>query len=578
MTTDVRVGRAVAVAAAVLGTACIVGTYSRLSYTWDEPPHVAAGLEVFQDGRYTFQTENPLLSRLTIALWPWLAGATLHDPGAPITQGPVAAADRVFHRSSDHVRNTTQARVGNLPWFWACLFLTWMLAGGRNAPLEAALATSAVATAPLIVGHAGFATTDVPFVTAFLAALVGLRRLLFRPDVAGALWFGVAMGAAVATKFSTLVFLPPVAAALIVATRKEEQGPWLRALMHARLWRLLAIVVLSAAVTIWAAYGFRVGRMVDLPRSLIPFGTFPDSGWIARVGQWRIPAHEFFHGLVYLRTHTIAGHRAMLLGDFSQRGFWLYYPVVLSTKTPLPFLVFALVGFFGLWRRRAEVRVAWAFGLATGAVALLGVAMTSPINIGSRHVIVLLPIVALAASAGWRHWMSASPRSSMRWFPFGLIAAQAALLVASFPHQSAYFNVLGRREPGYISSDSDFDWGQDVLMLASYLKAHPVDALQVQINGSHDLCRFDLPPIEPLTTSPRPGWIAVSERSYRVNRGGRALPCGPTNVSLNAPPGWLDWLHARTPDAIVGKTIRLYHVTAAELPTPASTSRGPGEK
>ena len=40
-------------------TAAILATYSRLSHTWDEGTHVVAGLEFLQDGRYTFQTENP---------------------------------------------------------------------------------------------------------------------------------------------------------------------------------------------------------------------------------------------------------------------------------------------------------------------------------------------------------------------------------------------------------------------------------------------------------------------------------------------------------------------------------------
>ncbi|MGE0812642.1 MAG: hypothetical protein AB7O28_19220 [Vicinamibacterales bacterium] len=45
---------------------------------------------------------------------------------------------------------------------------------------------------------------------------------------------------------------------------------------------------------------------------------------------------------------------------------------------------------------------------------------------------------------------------------------------------------------------------------------------------------------------------------------------------LNAPPGWLDWLKARRPDAIVGKTIRLYHVAADALPSrPSETGDGP---
>ena len=116
-------------AAAVVGTACIVATYPRLSHTWDEATHVAAGLEVFQKHRYTYQTENPPLSRLTIAVGPWLAGAQM-----PQGYNAFDAADTIFHSAPDYVERVTVARIGTLPWYWACIALTWMLAGGGGFP------------------------------------------------------------------------------------------------------------------------------------------------------------------------------------------------------------------------------------------------------------------------------------------------------------------------------------------------------------------------------------------------------------------------------------------------------------
>jgi hypothetical protein len=61
------------------------------------------------------------------------------------------------------------------------------------------------------------------------------------------------------------------------------------------------------------------------------------------------------------------------------------------------------------------------------------------------------------------------------------------------------------------------------------------------------------------------GWIAVSERIYRLNRGGiRRDPCGPPGGMI-ADPGWLDWLKPYQPVAIVGKTVRLYHIEPGDL-------------
>ena len=361
---------------------------------------------------------------------------------------------------------------------------------------------------------------------AFLAVLVVWRRFLEWPAWTRATWLGVAMGAALATKFSTLVFLPPVAVALAASQFWNSRREWLPTIVRPASLRLLAIVTVITLATLWGSYGFRVGRMADLPPAFSSYGTYPTSGWPAVVGQWRIPGHEFVHGLLFLDAHTAAGHRSHLLGEFSQRGFLFYYPLVLAVKTPLPFIAFTIVGCCALSLRRLTPSAEWVRGLAIGAVGLLAVAMTSPINIGVRHVIVLYPLLAVAAACGWVRWSESSryPRTIVA-VGAGLIAAQAVLLVNAVPYQSAYYNALAGREPSNISSDSDFDWGQDGLALEAYFKAHPVPELQLQLQGTVNPCKLQLPPFTALSVSPVAGWIAVSERIYRLNRVGRADPC-----------------------------------------------------
>ena len=56
----------------------------------------------------------------------------------------------------------------------------------------------------------------------FLLALLAWRRLLYRPTVLNGIWFGCVLGIAIATKFSTLPFFPPVA--LAVATMLWRNG------------------------------------------------------------------------------------------------------------------------------------------------------------------------------------------------------------------------------------------------------------------------------------------------------------------------------------------------------------------
>jgi hypothetical protein len=545
-------------------TAAIVSTYSRLSQTWDEGIHVSAGLEYLQDGRYTIQTENPPLARVVLAWWPFVHGARVQPPSSPTFLESLL--DGPFYRTPDYRGNLTEGRVGNLLFFWACVALTWILAGGRSDPWVALFAAAAVATLPALVGHSGVATTDVAFVASALLSLVALRRLLTRPSIASAALAGAAVGIAVATKFSTLVFLPPAVVAIVAVHEWDRRRAWLRSLVRVSFWRLLATASLATVLVIWAAYGFRVGRLSDLPQAFVPFGTMPTTGWPALVKDWRLPAHELIHGLLYLEAHTVVGQGVRLLGQINRRGLWQFYPVMLATKTPMPFLIFAIAGIAGLIRYRGSPRWPWAAGLALGALSILLVAMTSPINLGVRHVLVIYPLVAIAAAFGIvRLAEHTSRRVVVLAAGAACLVVQLGLLAWSAPYQIMYFNTFAGSDPAFVASDSDFDWGEHGFALEDYFRAHPVPELYVRLGGTTRTCRLALPPVKALPDHPVSGWIAINDGPIRWNGAStvHANPCD--NIATQGPTfrvkaGSLDWLKRYQPVAIIGKTVRLYHV------------------
>ncbi|MEP6917959.1 MAG: hypothetical protein ABJC89_20095 [Acidobacteriota bacterium] len=135
----------------------------------------------------------------------------------------------------------------------------------------------------------------------------------------------------------------------------------------------------------------------------------------------------------------------------------------------------------------------------------------------------------------------------------------------SAPYQIMYFNAFAGSDPAFVTSDSDFDWGEHGFALEQYFAAHPTPELYVLLSGTTRTCRLALPPVKALPNHPVSGWIAVSENAIRRNRGSglQLNPCGnPASPGprFNAPAGWLDWLRRREPVAIIGKTVRLYHV------------------
>ena len=71
----------IAVIAMAIGVSRIVSTYDDFYQTWDEPAHLAAGLEWLDRGTYLFEPLHPPLARIAAAVVPYAAGLRLEDEG-----------------------------------------------------------------------------------------------------------------------------------------------------------------------------------------------------------------------------------------------------------------------------------------------------------------------------------------------------------------------------------------------------------------------------------------------------------------------------------------------------------------
>jgi len=163
------------VGAAVVWT---VTSAAALSATFDEPHHLATGIDWWQFGSYRWWTENPPLPKVLTALGPYLAGVRL--PARPTAETGIW--DTGIHLlEAGGARTLLLARLGTLPWLLLTLGFTFALAGGRKQIRSAFFATALVATYPTLLGHAGLATTDVASVATVLGFLLALDRWVGRP-------------------------------------------------------------------------------------------------------------------------------------------------------------------------------------------------------------------------------------------------------------------------------------------------------------------------------------------------------------------------------------------------------------
>lgn len=590
---------------ALIGLACLGGTRRALSGTFDESNHLAAGLEWWQFGTYTMWTENPPLARLAVAALPYFYGMRL--PAREQWEPKTHDWDRSWEVGTDLLyggdgfeTNLTRARWGTLPFFLVALASVWGLAGGRRSPASGLIAVALTATFPALIAHGALATTDVPFAGMFLLAVLALARWFDRPTVSRAALVGTAVGLALLTKFSVLVFFPATVLAFLAARRLARLSvrpappaavspaatgvaavdplPLPLPLPWAALGRQVALALLTGALVTWAGYCFSFGRMDALAPEvkdwlrILP-AVSDSGGLMGLLVRTPLPMPELFHGLRFLAAHDAVGHEAYLLGGVSEHGFVAFYPVALLVKTPLPFLALLFLSLPLLAHRRPALWPAQAVALAAGAILL--VSLRSHVNLGIRHVFVLLPLLAVAIARAIDELLSRlrdRPGDRRRgWNAVAaavaaLLVSQAGIAVAARSKELGYFNALAGADPARILLDSDLDWGQDLFNLRREARARGVDTLHIAFFGTLRLCRHGLPPLRGLVPGRvTTGWIAISENYYRHRSTFMLLkdPCDPksTYSSKEVAAAPFAWLRAYQPVVIAGSSIRLYHVT-----------------
>src|SRR5438034_3282754 len=90
-----------------LGALRVIATYPVFSHTYDEPAHLAAGMELLDRGTYTYEQLHPPLARVAIAIGPHLLGAHSHHKKNIYDEGVA-----ILYAADVYSRILTSARLG----------------------------------------------------------------------------------------------------------------------------------------------------------------------------------------------------------------------------------------------------------------------------------------------------------------------------------------------------------------------------------------------------------------------------------------------------------------------------------
>lgn len=538
---------------AAMATALV--TSARLeNQTWDEAIHLTSGYTYLRLGSYRLSWENPPLGKLLCAAPLLAASLRLPTEHESWRNGDTVMFSAIF-LYRNFLKPDTLLLLGRLPTMALTLLLGLALALWTRkhfGPAVAVLALFFYALDPNFTAHGHYVTTDlIAALTAFLAVAAWTRFLLTKrwPDL---IWAGLALGLALASKYSLLVLLVLLPLLYLVRWWQQPQRYCIRHLLasHAALVALSGVIILLV-------------YLPDSTRRLAKGNSAPlaayatQSNFVSRALRFagerlHVPPHAYLLGVNVVARHNESGNPAYLLGTISEKGRWYYFPVAMAVKTPTAVLLLLLLAAAGgiPWLARgglpAKLRAApfpWLVALIA-PLAYLGFTMFSDLNLGLRHVLPVYPFLFVVAAATlWRH---------RHWALITLVLAVQVWEYANIaPDFLAFFNTpAGGAEHGldYLA-DSNLDWGQDIKKLARYRAEHGIGKLKLAYFGTTDV-NYYLGPHERIDAS----WPGGSgERLDSVVVISATLLTG-----LYGAGNRFAWFRRREPDARIGHSLYVY--------------------
>ncbi|MBI2011117.1 MAG: glycosyltransferase family 39 protein [Candidatus Colwellbacteria bacterium] len=487
----------------------------------DELAHIPAGFSYVKLFDYRLNPEHPPLVKMLAGLP--LAFMDLNFPTESTSWQDdvngqwVTGTEFLYESGNNADQIIAWARVGPMLLTLVLIFFTYFWAKEMMGAKWAFLPTLMVAFSPTVLAHGHYVTTDIGAALGFLVATYYFIRFLNYQSKRNLWLAGIAFGFAQLLKFSTVLLVPLVILLVLIFSGIKA--------FQKKSWRTIGIPVVKTFLI------FLIGLAVIYPFYLLTTINYPpekqaaDTEFIltsfaggrdparesckplrcvAEATIWASdkpllrPMAQYLLGIEMVLQRSAGGNTVYFLGEVSADAGPLYFPVVYKLKEPIPILILIAIAFlFSLYQIGKSIAKKSAsftnyLGTHQAEFALLTLilvyglySITSPLNIGVRHLLPILPPIYLLTAGSLKNWVMADKSRKKMGFVLVMTAWLLVEAVITYPHYLSYFNeAVGTNNGWRYVTDSNYDWGQDMKRLKAFATKNPeIDKIAIDYFG-----------------------------------------------------------------------------------------------
>lgn len=501
------------------------------SATMDELAHISAGYSYLTQRDIRLNPEHPPLIKDLAAL-PLL----FLKPNFPINHsswqkdinGQWIMGSVFLYESGNNA--DAIIRLSRIPIMLLAIFFGWLIfvwTRGMYGNRVGIFTLLFYSLSPTFLAHSRYVTTDLGAALGFFIGIVYFIKFLSNRDGRHLIKTGIILGVGFLLKFSLFILAPlyflfgALWVFLDIFTDKQIfsfKKRFLRFIKeYLKLFGQILVIFIIAAIILWFVYLFHVSnypperQKADTEFILKSFGIRPLVNIVIFMSDKPVlrPFAEYLLGLLMVFQRAAGGNTTYFWGEVSSGGWWYYFPVAYILKEHLAFhlfsllaLAFAIKSVLYAKQKTLQVVFEWMkdnFVLTAGTVFIFIYwfeSMTSPLNIGVRHIMPTFPFIYIMVSRQtaillrgfddfsalkniwdvlkivYRRYIKNAPKYIVVFIFYFWIFAET---VFTFPYYLSYYNELGGGTlNGYkYITDSNYDWGQDLKRLKFFTENNP---------------------------------------------------------------------------------------------------------